>query len=216
MRPEVWQTDPLTREFQTSGSHGELILRRVDRLVDVARQVPGVARQRDLTVTPDVLVRRVEAPVFVERSRSATMKESRTTFLCVIGLVELVRPPTARFGGTGVLWVLTGNHRCDLASRVRLDQSASLTCVFGARGDAVMLDAGIVTTVPDRQHRALNNLLEPVFAHMVAVMNGHREKGFVFSSFTGDKRLHRQPIPHQYQKHPPYPHPGAALASLPA
>ena len=49
------------------------------------------------------------------------LKESRTTFLCVIGLVELVRPPTAssRFGGTGVLWVLTGTHGCDLASRVR-------------------------------------------------------------------------------------------------
>ena len=127
----MWQTAPLTREFQTSGSHGELILRRVDRLVDVARQVPGVARSRDLTVGPDVLVRRVEAPVFVVRSGSATMKESRTTFLRVTGLVELVRPPTAspRFGDTGVLWVLTGTHRCDLASRVRLDQSASLTNV---------------------------------------------------------------------------------------
>ena len=41
--------DCSTREFQASGSHGELILRRVDRLVDVARQVPGVARLRDLT-----------------------------------------------------------------------------------------------------------------------------------------------------------------------
>ena len=104
MRPEVWQTAPFTREFQTSGSHGELILRRVDRLVDVARQVPGVARSRDLTVGPDALVRRVEAPVFVVRSGSATMKESRTTFFCVIGLVKLVRPPHSLLP----LW----GHRC--------------------------------------------------------------------------------------------------------
>ena len=86
----MWQTAPLTREFQTSGSHGELILRRVDRLVDVARQVPGVAHSRDLTVGPDVLVRRVEAPVLVVRSGPATMKESRTIFLCVVGLIGVV------------------------------------------------------------------------------------------------------------------------------
>ena len=91
------------------------------------------------------------------------MKESRATFLCVTGLVELVRPPTAstRFGSNGVLWVLTGTHRCDLASRMRLDQSASLTYVFGARGDAVMLDAGIVTVVSDRQHTASSQLGKP-------------------------------------------------------
>ena len=59
------------------------------------------------------------------------MKETRTIFLCVVGLTGLSRPPTAstRFGGTGVLWVLTGTHRCDQASRERLDQSASLTYV---------------------------------------------------------------------------------------